>query len=196
MTRLVQIIALVSVAVAAVPLAAVADDEGGGLFGAKVERKREPLPWEIPAPGEEQCRPEEMAVLRELRDRSRGMDVREQALDLREEAAGQLEARLAEEIARIDAMRAALTELLDRANDSSDENVASLAKMVDSMRAKDAAAMLEGMDEEVVLQVLAGIKPKQAAKVLGAMPAAKSQRLGDRFTLVPDPRDGLTEEGQ
>ena len=175
------------------PMGAMAEDEGGGLFAEKPEPKRQPLPWEIPAPGEEQCMPEELALLRELRDRSRAMDVRDDALSMREDAAKELEKRLADEVTRLDGLRAELTALVERAVEMNTENVASLSKMVDSMKAKDAAAMLVGMDEEVVLEVLRGLKAKQAAKVLGAMPPDKSQELGDRYTLVPDPRDGLTE---
>lgn len=172
------------------------EDEEGGMFAPPPPPRRQPLPWEVPRPGEEECRPEELVVLRELRERSRAMDAREQELETREETAVALEARLADEVERIDGLRAEMTELLERASNQSGENVASLSKMVDSMKAKDAAEMLAGMDEDVVLEVLRGIKPKQAAKVLGALPPAKSQALGDRYTLVPDPRDGLTEGDQ
>ena len=178
-----------------VPSSASAEEEGGlsSLF-KKEEPKREPLPWELPKPGEEVCMPEEYALLRELRERSRQLDEREAALDLREAAAVAVEQNLEEDMARLDGLRAEMMRFLERANDISAENVASLAKMIDSMRPKDAAPMLSGMDDDVVLDVLRKVKPKQAAKILGAMPASLSQALGDRFTLVPDPREGASEE--
>lgn len=194
--RLLSVCVALSLVPVLVAPAAAADGDEGGLFSKEVEAKRQPLPWEVPRPGEEECRPEELVVLRELRERSRAVDSREQAIGSREEAAKALELRLADEVTRLASLRAEMTSFLERASDTSAENVASLAKMVDAMKAREAAEMLGGMDEEVVLQVLRSIKAKQAGRVLGAMPPEKSQTLGDRYTLVPDPRDGLAEGSQ
>ncbi len=199
MTRswsMVALMALVAVAVVIPPMALAEDEASGGLFGKKEEPRREPLPWEVAAPGEETCHPAELVLLRELRERSRAVDAREKVLMMREQAATELEQRLAEEVVRIDLLRAEMTGFLDRASGTSAENIASLSKMLDVMKANDAAQMLAGMDVEVVLQVLRSLKPKQAAKVLAAFPPEISQSLGDRFTLVPDPRGGVTERDQ
>lgn len=158
----------------------------------ETEAPRRPLPWEIPRDGEDSCRPEEMVLLRQLRERAQSMDARETALAAREDAAKQAEAEIAAELARVEAIRTEVLALLGRAEVASKENVGSLARMVDAMKAKEAAPMLAGMNEDVALEILQKIKPKQAAKILGAMAPAKAQALGDRFTLVPDPRVTLT----
>ncbi len=158
----------------------------------KSDEPRKPLPWEVARDGEESCRPEEMVLLRQLRQRALDMDARERLVDQREAAATQAEAAIAAELARVEEIRAEIGKMLGRAEVASEENVASLAKMVDAMKAKEAAPMLAGMDDDVALEILQKLKPKQAAKILGAMDAKTAQRLGDRFTLVPDPRTTLS----
>lgn len=173
-------------------------EEGGGPLDGLFEdepKERVPLPWELPRQGEEECRPEEMAVLRELRERSLSLDKREASLEVREEQMATVERELARELERVEAMRAELLEVLTRAEDVHAENTASLSSMVDGMKAKDAAGMLSGMDEDVALEVLRSVKPKQAGKILAAMDPTTSRRLGDRYTLVPDPRDELDADG-
>ena len=71
------------------------------------------------------------------------------------------------------------------------ERVLELAGIVATMKAKAAAAMLAGMDDNVSLQVLLKLKPKTAGKILAAMPAATAQDLGDKMTVHRDPRRGL-----
>lgn len=181
-------------------LASAQDAEEGdgpldGLFEEEKEAKRVPLPWELPRQGEEACRPEEMAVMRELRDRSLLLDKREASLEAREEQMATVERELARELKRVEEMRAELMQVLTRAEDVHAENTASLSSMVDGMKAKDAAEMLSGMDEDVALEVLRSVKPKQAGKILASMDPATSRRLGDRYTLVPDPRDELDADG-
>ena len=173
---------------------AVAEEEQSLLDKVLNREKplRDPLPWEIPRADEATCMVEELTLLRELRQRSDALDARDEELDAREEAVVQVEERLAEEMKQLEEMRTAMLAFLERSSTISADNVKALSAMVDKMKAREAASMLEGMDEDVVLEVLRSIKAKQAAKILGAMTPAVSQRLGDRFTLVPDPRDGLT----
>ena len=56
---------------------------------------RLPLPWEVPREGEGACRPEEIVLLRQLRQRASTMDARDVALGQREAAAQRAEAQIA-----------------------------------------------------------------------------------------------------
>jgi flagellar motility protein MotE (MotC chaperone) len=148
-----------------------------------------PVPWEQPRAEDGACADEEILVLRDLRQRSLELDRREAELDERVAALASLEEEAAVELERLSTMRDAIVELMQQQQAGSQERIASLARVVDTMKASEAAAMLGGMDEDVALQVLRKIKPKQAGKVLGAMPDKKAQQLGDRMTVVPDPRE-------
>ena len=149
---------------------------------------RPPLPWELPRHGEEACTDEEILVLRDLRKRSLELDRRSAALDERQASLADLEVQMGAELTSLEAMRAAVVTLMEEQKAQNAERIANLARVVDTMKAREAATMLAGMDEPVALEILRKLKPKQAGKVLGAMPDRKAQRLGDRMTSVLDPR--------
>jgi len=144
-----------------------------------------PLPWEVPRADEMGCSDEEILLLRDLRNRSHVLDRRGHALDERAAVLGKLEKEVATELVRLESLRAEILELLSGQRAALKQRVAKLSRMVDQMKAKDAAELLAGIDQGVALQVLQKIKPKQAGKVLGAMPAAKAQRLADKLAELP-----------
>ena len=86
-----------------------------------------------------------------------------------------------------------MLEDLQKEKQRSQERTAVLAKMVDTMKAQEAAPVLAGIDEDLALDVLRRLKPKQAGKVLGAMDEATARRLSERMATVPDPRRGAEE---
>jgi flagellar motility protein MotE (MotC chaperone) len=144
-----------------------------------------PLPWEVPRAGEMGCTDEEILVLRDLRNRDRVLLRRSRALDERASALSELEQGVASEITRLESLRAEILELLVGQRSALKQRVAKLSRMVDQMKAKDAADLLSGIDEGVALQVLQKLKPKQAGKVLGAMPGSKAQELADKLAELP-----------
>lgn len=167
-----------------------AEDEEGE--GAEEERAPlPPLPWNEPRQGEAACDDEEILVLRDLRKRDEELDRREAALAEREAALVTLEAEAASKLEELQAIRTELVEMVDREQVAAAERVTALARMVDTMKARDAAALLAGMDRDVALLVLRRVKPKQAGKILGEMPTATARELGDRMTVLADPRDAV-----
>ncbi len=196
---------LVLAALLVVPMP-VSGAGGGGEKKEDVEKKPEskksmeelleaPLPWEVPRAGEVGCSDEEILVLRDLRNRGHVLSRRSNALDERETALQELEQGVASEIARLEALRAELIELLVGQRSALKQRVAKLSRMVDQMKAKEAAELLSGIDQGVALQVLQKIKPKQAGKVLGAMAPAKAQDLADRLAELPSIDKSKLEEG-
>jgi len=196
---------LVLAALLVVPMP-VSGAGGGGEKKEEVEKKpvvkksteellEAPLPWEVPRAGEVGCTDEEILVLRDLRNRDRVLLRRSNALDERETALQELEQGVASEIARLESLRAELIELLVGQRSALKQRVAKLSRMVDQMKAKEAAELLSGIDQGVALQVLQKIKPKQAGKVLGAMAPATAQDLADRLAELPSIDKSKLEEG-
>jgi flagellar motility protein MotE (MotC chaperone) len=149
------------------------------------ELLKQPLPWNVPQGNEVGCSDEEILVLRDLRNRDRVLARRGYALDEREAALVELEGKVSSEMARLETLRAEILQLLTGQRSALKQRVKKLSRMVDQMKVKDAAELLSGIDEGVALQVLQTIKPKQAGKVLGAMPTAKSQKLADKLAELP-----------
>jgi flagellar motility protein MotE (MotC chaperone) len=199
--------ALVLAALLVVPMP-VSGAGGGGEKTEEAEKKPEnkksieelldaPLPWEVPRAGEAGCSDEEILVLRDLRNRGRVLGRRSHALDERAAALDELEQGVASEIARLESLRAEILELLVGQRSALKQRVAKLSRMVDQMKAKEAAELLAGIDQGVALQVLQKIKPKQAGKVLSAMAPAKAQELADRLAELPKiDKSKLSEGGE
>jgi len=166
-----------------------AEEEGEEKKPAKKMTTEEllnrPLPWEVPRADEVGCSDEEILLLRDLRNRSNSLDRRGHALDERAAVLAGLETEVAAELVRLEALRAELLELLSGQRAALEQRVKKLSRMVDQMKAKDAAELLAGIDQGVALQVLQKLKPKQAGKVLGAMPPVKAQRLADKLAELP-----------
>ncbi len=149
-----------------------------------------------------------------LDERSESLDEREAAIAEAERLlAGrmaQIEIMRADILAKLESERSSIMEAIKKEQDSrlqaleaeqavvleaiakdqavKRERVVELSGIVSTMKPKQAATMLAGMDDNVALQVLLELRPKVAGKILGAMPVAVSQRLGDRMTVHRDPR--------
>ena len=150
--------------------------------GAKVEpaphgAKIEPVPAgpsgppaPVAAPPAEPAIPvSERAVLLELRERRAMLDRREQALDAREALIVAAERRFQERTEQLTALQTRLEQLDGTRRDHDAANWRGIVKTYETMRPKDAAAILNDMEEAVLLQVLDRMKESKAAPILAAM---------------------------
>lgn len=165
---------------------------GGGEGTAKIETKDKLRLGAPPRHNDlrdvQGCRPEEIAVLRDLRTRSLSLDARETSLTVRSTALAEAESEISQDLGRLERMRKDVLALVEESKTLGSENTKKLAKVVDQMKATDASDLLTGMDEDTAVDVLQLVKPRQAGKILGAMEPIKAAHLGDRLTAVPDPR--------
>ena len=150
--------------------------------GAKTEppphgAKIEPMPAGpsgppalVAAPPAEPAIPvSERAVLLELRERRAMLDQREQALDAREALIVAAERRFQERTQQLTALQTRLEQLDGSRRDHDAANWRGIVKTYETMRPKDAAAILNDMEETVLLQVLDRMKETKAAPILAAM---------------------------
>ena len=150
--------------------------------GAKVEpaphgAKIEPVPAgpsgppaPVAAPPAEPAIPvSERAVLLELRERRAMLDRREQTLDAREALIVAAERRFQERTEQLTTLQTRLEQLDGTRRDHDAANWRGIVKTYETMRPKDAAAILNDMEEAVLLQVLDRMKESKAAPILAAM---------------------------
>ncbi len=88
-----------------------------------------------------------------------------------------LESRLLELQNLRDQIRGMLTDL----DGAREERVASLVKMFESMRPKQAAAILQVTDDEIALEVLERMNRAKAGKTLAAMDPERASDLAERI---------------
>lgn len=141
---------------------------------------------ENPAYDATQClEPEELMVVELVRSRNRELDQREELLVLREQALMGHKVEVRKEIEHLEALRLEIESLLQRRAEARAEGTAALVQMVNQMKPKDAAKMLELMETDVVVTVLEDLTPRQAGRILGAMPPAVAAELGSNLAIDP-----------
>ncbi len=111
----------------------------------------------------------ERAVLLDLRTRRTALEERARTLDSRQAVLDAAERRLSERVQQLSALQTKL-EALDQSRRERDEaNWRGLVKTYETMRPKDAAAILNDLDKTVLLQVLDRMKEAKVAPILAAM---------------------------
>lgn len=131
---------------------------------------------------------EEMAEA--LESRSRGLDLREKTLVEREADLRAAEERLTRRMEELEATRAALEGLLRQRDERETAQVAALVRMVEGVRAKDAAPIVAELDEALAVQILGRMNRTKGGKLLAEMPPAKAASLAARLARTPDAAPG------
>jgi|HubBroStandDraft_1064217.scaffolds.fasta_scaffold16284_2 flagellar motility protein MotE (MotC chaperone) len=119
----------------------------------------------------------ERAVLLELRDRRRELEVREATLTARESMLAAAETKLSARVDELQGLQKKL-EALD-ANHRQQEDVAwqGLVKVYETMKPRDAAAIFNDLGMQVLLAVVDRMKEAKAAAILAAMTPDKAREV-------------------
>jgi len=119
----------------------------------------------------------EIIVLRSLQARREALDERETGVQTREAAAAAAEGRLQEQIAELKAVETKVQGLLSQMETKRDERMTALIKTYEAMKPKDAAAIFNGMDDGVLLDIAKSMKPANLAAVMSSMQTKRAEAL-------------------
>jgi len=72
----------------------------------------------------------------------------------------------------------------EKVREARQDKVKKLSKVVDKMKAADAAKMLGVMDESLVVDVMLLVKSKSAARILGEMDPKQAARIGEKMARI------------
>lgn len=175
-------------------LKAVAFAEGAGEgAGNPVEKAAPPPPGatktgDAPADAEASCAvpsfaetaglsPSEVQVLQSLGARREALDQRDAEIDTRQELLAAAERRVEDRLAELKRLEARVQELMGSVDDEQNRRIASLVDVYQRMRAKDAAAVFDALDEEVLVDVASRMRQANLAEVMGKMEPARARRL-------------------
>jgi flagellar motility protein MotE (MotC chaperone) len=168
---------LVWAATGAAPGPAQGAPEGGG---AKVAAAAGPAPVAVaapapaarPAPAQDTAAPvseAERALLLDLRHRREALDARGRALDQRSAMLAAAENRLTARVDELGALQTKLEQLEADRRSHDDANWSGLVHVYETMKPREAAAIFDSLDMQVLLAVLDRMQPRRAAPVLAAM---------------------------
>ncbi|MGE4505677.1 MAG: MotE family protein [Desulfovibrionaceae bacterium] len=115
---------------------------------------------------------------------------REEELAAKERTLNELEAQLDAKTSELENLNAQLRSLLDEVKSEKDERVQKLIKAYANMKAKSAAAVLETMNTDLAVKILAGLGGRQAGEILGFIETRRAAQLSEALTQLRVPFEG------
>lgn len=137
-----------------------------------------------PAPEKEKqlsMTPEELALFKNLEERRKALDQREAELKKLDEELQKQKEELDKRLVDIEQVRKSIANQLEEKVKVDQERVDQLVSFYSSMKAQQAAKIIETLNEDLAVEVLLKMKKKSAAEVMNLMAADKAQRLSEKF---------------
>ena len=131
----------------------------------------------IPTDGTTMPSGAERAILERLQERREELDTRARELDIRESLIQGAEKRMDAKLAEIKDVEGRIKVETGEKNDAEAARLKGLVTMYESMKARDAAKIFNGLDTNVLIEVASAIKPQAMAEILALMAPDVAQRL-------------------
>lgn len=119
----------------------------------------------------------EVQVLQALGTRRAELDARGEALQTQDGLMLAAEQRLSERVAELRALETHVNDLLGQLDQAQEERLTALVDVYQRMRAKDAAAVFDGLEDDVLVQVASRMRRPNLAEVMGRMEPARARQL-------------------
>lgn len=129
------------------------------------------------APAGEEVTRSEWEVLENLGDRRRELDKREKELEIHAKLLEASEQRVEEKIEELKALEQRVQSLLGQKEEEEETKIASLVKVYESMKAKQAARIFEKLEMDVLLPVAERMKEQKIAAILAKMDPLAAKQL-------------------
>ena len=157
---------------------------------ADAEKPAEEKPVQTAAASSEPERPRpgrfsasEVEVLQKLAARREQLDTRAGELDVRENLLQAAEKRLEEKIAKLKELESRIQALLKQHDEEAEKKLASLVKIYETMKPKDAAQIFEQLDLDILLDVVERMKEAKMAPILANMDPSRAKELTVELAL-------------
>lgn len=157
-----------------------AEVPGSAMVGAGQPRPADAPSPLAPRPQDEfpsEFTPAEVQVLQTLGQRRAALDRRAAELDQREALLQAAQQTVEEKVKELQDLRKELQDLLRTADTQQNSRIASLVKIYETMKPREAAAILEGLDMTVALDVLEAMKETKSAPILASMDPQKASAI-------------------
>ncbi|WPZ34158.1 hypothetical protein T8K17_23360 [Thalassobaculum sp. OXR-137] len=123
----------------------------------------------------------QIELLQSLADRRQELEAREQTIVQREGLLAAAEHRIDQKIGELNGIKAEIEDLIRKYDKQEEEQLASLVKIYETMKAKDAAKIFDALDMDILLQVIERMKASKTAPVLAAMTPERAKEVTARI---------------
>ena len=117
-------------------------------------------------------------------ERADALKARELALEKREAELRTLEGELDAKLENLKALEVRMQKLIDSAGTIQDEKMAHLVDVYSNMKPKQAAQVLETLDEGIAVRILAGMSGRKAGEILSSVRADRAAFLSEALTRL------------
>jgi flagellar motility protein MotE (MotC chaperone) len=129
----------------------------------------------------------EFRLLQSLQERRQTLDSRERDIVTRENVIKAADGRIGERLASLKLVEANIQKLLDQVDEQEAARIAALVAVYEKMKPKDAARIMEGLDEEVLIKIAQRMKTQSMALVLANMTGERARRVTQRLAAIDTP---------
>ncbi len=129
--------------------------------------------------------PSEVQVLQSLGTRRASLDARATEMDTRQELLAAAERRVEERIAELKRVEARVQALTGQVDAAQTARITSLVDVYQRMRAKDAAAVFDALDQDVLVDVASRMRQANLAEVMGKMTPTRARQLTQWLADAP-----------
>ena len=129
--------------------------------------------------------PSEVQVLQSLGARRVSLDARATEMDTRQELLAAAERRVEERIAELKRVEARVQALTGQMDAAQTQRISSLVDVYQRMRAKDAAAVFDALDQAVLVEVASHMRQANLAEVMGKMTPSRARQLTQWLANAP-----------
>jgi flagellar motility protein MotE (MotC chaperone) len=119
----------------------------------------------------------EVQVLQALGERRIALDARGEQLETQDALMLAAEQRLNERLAELRQLETTVNDLLGHLDEAQEQRIAGLVDVYQRMRAKDAATVFDGLDDDVLIQVASRMRQANLAEVMGRMDPTRARAL-------------------
>lgn len=120
---------------------------------------------------------EEVQVLQALGARREALDARGEQMETQDALILAAEQRLNERVAELRQLETTVNDLLGQLDEAQEERLTALVDVYQRMRARDAAAVFDGLEDEVLVQVASRMRQANLAEIMGRMNPERARRL-------------------
>jgi flagellar motility protein MotE (MotC chaperone) len=129
----------------------------------------------------------EFRLLQTLQERRQTLDTRERDIVTRENLLASTDAKIQERMAALKAVEGNLQKLLGQVDDLESQRITSLVRVYEKMKPKDAAAVWEGLDTEVLLKIAQKMKEQPLSLILAKMSPERAREITRRLAEIDAP---------
>lgn len=119
----------------------------------------------------------EVQVLQALSERREQLDARGEQYETQDELMLAAERRLDERLTELRRLETHVNDLLGQLDEAQEQRLASLVDVYQRMRAKDAATVFDGLEDDVLVQVASRMRQANLAEVMGRMEPERARAL-------------------